>query len=120
MQSDVLEKIVRNAPPLEKDVYVYRGIGKLPRKLGLEVGTEFRDKGFVSTALSTKLENFNDMATFIKIRVPKGTRALFVDSISVHNERELILAPGAKFKINTIKEGKAGGPMYHVSATYNG
>lgn len=117
-RAERLTELIKNAPPLDKDVYVYRGISKSLQSMGVVENSEFIDKAFVSTSLNNKLDTFNDMNTFMRIKIPAGTRALFVESISkVKGEQELLLGPGSKFKINTIAHGGSGGPMYKVSAT---
>ena len=84
--------------PLEKDVTVFRG-GIDPGK-----GRVFRDKGFVSTTMDSKLLDNSSYDAIWEISVPKGTKSGYVSHASGTagtrmDERELLLQRGLKYKI---------------------
>jgi hypothetical protein len=109
-------KKAKTTEPIE----VYRGISG-DFYSGLKDGDVFEDKGFVST--STDLDtadNFarGDAKAIMKVQVPKGSRAISVDSLSVfkkggaavRSENEILLDRGGKFKVISIKPGKGNQP----------
>ena len=102
---------------------VYRGIGPMDadRFAGLKVGDTFEDKAFVSTSTDKDTaDNFSrgDNPTIMHIQVPKGSKAISVDSMSVfrkgghatRSENEILLNRGGTFKVLSIKPGKRGQP----------
>lgn len=98
---------------LRTNVVVYRGFGWDRR---VKKGQIINDEGFVSTSvlksvadgwpLSVAREN-KLVPTIIEFVVPKGTNALFAESVTaVKEEYELLLARGQKLEIlSTRKEG---------------
>lgn len=109
----------RTTEPLE----VYRGIGPSDQDMfaGLKVGDSFQDKGYTSTSTDKDTaDNFSrgDNPTIMQIQVPKGSKAISVDSMSVfkkgghavRSENEILLNRGGSFKVVSIKPGKRGQP----------
>lgn len=101
-----------------EDCIVHRGIGSaLPKCLNISpsdllvnpdgiIGMRFVDKGFVSTGVST-----HDAWAGVKmhIYVPKGSKGMYVDPISMHpGEHELLLQRGCEFAIRAYSKGSNG------------
>ena len=94
--------------PLEKDMTVFRG-GIDPGK-----GKVFRDKGFVSTTMDSKLLDNSSYDAIWEISVPKGTNAGYVNHAAGTagtrmDEKELLLQRGLKYKI--ISRESVGGKV---------
>jgi hypothetical protein len=109
----------KTTEPLE----VYRGIGPSDSDMfaNLKAGDSFQDKGFVSTSTDKDTaDNFSrgDTPTMMQINVPKGSKAISVDSMSVfqkgghakRSENEILLNRGGSFKVLSIKPAKRGQP----------
>ena len=100
---------------LKSDTILYRGVGKndpIARRYNmgmLKVGTEFSDKGFVSTSTAQSVAQSFSAGTGLsyRIRARKGTRALPVESWSRNpGELETILKRGSKFRITGVDTSK--------------
>jgi hypothetical protein len=99
-----IDTAVRNAPPLEQDVLVFRAVSHkaMPK---IKTGAVVEDKGIVSTSVSSVVAGgfAADMSAepvMMAIRVPKGSRALYVDSISANpGEDEVLLPMGTKMRM---------------------
>jgi len=95
-----LDNLIRNAPPLTRDIHVYRGIKSafIPTKEG-----EKQTVDFISTSLSfPKATKFmEDKTCCIKhMLLKKGTKCLYLGEFSfVLNENEILLPPNTTFKI---------------------
>lgn len=109
----------KTTEPLE----VYRGIGPTDADMfaNLKVGDSYQDKGFVSTSTDVDTaDNFSrgENPTILHVQVPKGSKAISVDSMSVfkqgghaaRSENEILLNRGASYKVLSIKPGKRGQP----------
>jgi len=109
----------KTTEPLE----VYRGVGATEMDMfkDLKVGESFEDRGYGSTSTDKDTaDNFSrgDNPTILKIQVPKGSKAISVDSLSVfkkgghatRSENEILLNKDAKYKVVDIKPGKRGQP----------
>ncbi len=102
-----LSKSITKSPALDNDTIVWRGLEKRSTFTGamkLRVGAIIEDKGFVSVGMAQ--ESVGDFLSgasgaIMKIRLPKGTRALNPTSItgSGASEAELILQKGTKFRV---------------------
>lgn len=97
-----LASIINNAPPLEADLLVYRGITNdyFPKKDNM-----FLNKRFISTTYALHAA-FNFMGDFncclLQILLPKGTRCLFMPIVSVYpDECEILLPITTIFKISS-------------------
>lgn len=91
-----LDEAFKRAPNVPENLIVNRGI---PSSViaGLNKGDVFQDKGFVSTTISPKTQFGN---TQVEIRVPKGSKGIYVASISAYDtEYELLLNRGTKFRV---------------------
>ena len=84
----IIQKITKNAPPLENDIYVYRGINsnnisrdKKQRSFSIDFQIAV---GFTRESSKTPI--------LIRVLVPKGTRILFIPTLSAFDhEMEVIL-----------------------------
>lgn len=93
-----IDKSFNNAPPIPKNMIVYREMSGEPLA-GLKPGDVFQDKGFVSTTIKSDL-NFAPGASKLEIRVPKGSKGIYIQSISQYkSEQEMLLNRGSKFKV---------------------
>lgn len=109
-----------SAKPMDKTLY--RGMsGYEPDDLGLYVGAEFTDKGFVSTSGSVdeakkfaahdpsgKPQGDEAVGILFKINGAKGGKVLDLRGYSRYGEEELLLPRGAKFKVTSVKQGEPG------------
>lgn len=94
---------------LPADTILYRGVGGDSRDetfADMKVGDEFVDKGFISTSGDEKIakrfakrESGMHGSTVIKIRAPKGLRAIFPDPFYTGGETEILLARGTRFRV---------------------
>lgn len=91
-----LDKTFSNAPTVPENIVVYRGMS--PRLLtGLNPGDTFIDNGYTSTTIS---KNASYRGTKVQIRVPKGTKGIYIAKVSSFpNEKELLLNRGLKFRL---------------------
>lgn len=106
-------KIVAGMAPTTENVLVRRGVGLDAFGLGHTggaralaglrklVGTTFDDAGFSSTSIKRPFGG----DVVMNIKVPKGTPAAYVESITRYKgEYELLLPPGTKFKVNAVRQ----------------
>jgi len=121
-------KSIIDRKPLQQDVTVYRGFAdpnlvKQYLKHGKQSlqGMSYSDPAFLSTSLDKRvIKQFvednvekDNIAFTATIKLPKGTKAAYMDSIEGHgkvtkrklpNESELLLNPNQKLKIVGVKE----------------
>lgn len=107
----------KTAEPIE----VYRGIsGEFYSKL--KPGETFKDHAFVSTSADIDTaDNFarGEHKALMKVQVPKGSKAISVDSLSVfkkggaavRSENEILLNRGGSYKVVSIKPARPGQPQ---------
>lgn len=92
--------------PLNENIYVYRGIKIKPESL--KVNGMIENKGFISTSIyKYDAGNFGiGTGTIIKIKVNKGTKALYIgDKTSFKkNEHELLFGRNHSIKIIKIEK----------------
>lgn len=124
---DLLERTMEtHGEPAPK--VVYRGIsGYDPEELGLEVGAEFTDLGFVSTTRSSKEAKKFAMAGESKLEGEavgivfrintKEQRSLDLARFSRYGEEETLLKRGQRFKVTHVKKGAPGETLSNVSMT---
>lgn len=97
---NTLNKLIIEAPKLDKDIIVYRGVTKMP----FQPGDTIPIKGFLSTSVHIGVAlNFarGTSPTLLVIHVPAGTPCLFNSFASWDSqEAEIIFPPG----INIIVE----------------
>lgn len=86
---------------LRHDLTVTRAFGEYNQDLRrLKTGDTFTDAGFVSTTILPAGLDWGIGDTNVKIRVPKGTKALWTRSIALHpEESELLLGRGVTFRV---------------------
>lgn len=109
-----IDDVFDQTPPLDKPIRVYRGVS--PSVINkLHPGDEFRDDGFVSTSIGS------DSAfpgAEVEIRLPAGTRALYLDTISMHTgEQELLIDRSYKYKVLEVKRASYLSPPYDDNPT---
>jgi len=103
---------------LDRDVVAYRGVTETVAG-NLKSGQKFRDKGYVSTSLDSKVAGTfakRGRGTVLEVRIPKGSHALYMDAAlgSSRGEKELLLGRGAVFSI----DGRSSSG--HLIADYQG
>lgn len=105
--SIALKKAIAKAPPLPEDITVYRGFSA--DQFGeLQSGMTIKDKGFVSTSLTSKDVGSVGKAkspAVATIKIPKGFK------VGAGTARELIIPPGSSFRVGSVT--KKGG-VTHV------
>lgn len=89
---------IYTAPRLDKNLIVYRQvceemINDLERET--KKGLPYHEKGFLSTSLlkSSCLKECGDQPYMLKIYVPSGTPAIYVNSVTFKCEEELLFPP---------------------------
>lgn len=129
--SDSIKKV-----KTEEDMIVYRGIS--PSALGLQndkeykelVGKTVRDKGFMSSSISSDMaNNFAEKkiiggkivhGAVFEIAVPQGTNGVFADGRSnLEGECEFIMQKNSGIKIVDVKVSRVGKPTV-IMAEYVG
>ncbi len=97
-----LYRIISNAPMLEHDLYVYRGERNFYHS---KDETKFVVPTFHSTSINPDIAiNFSKIhGVFKRIKVQKGTKCIYIQSMSQFNEVEILTNPGTVFEINNIK-----------------
>ncbi len=132
LEADAINSAIADAPRLETDEVVFRGVSV--EALGLDMesddyetdvanlkGRAFTDKGIVSTSFQSEIaDNFVDQRTSnarMVIRVPKGSSALAPGALA-HNahERELLLPSGTDFEIESTSIDKEGFVTVYATA----
>lgn len=85
------------------------GIGQAtPQNVGNFIGAVVEDKGFMSTS-PVPGGGFTFMDIEYIIKLPQGSQAMYVDSISKHmGEQELLINCGGKFRIEGVEFDKYG------------
>lgn len=94
---NVLSSIFTEKTELKDDITVVRTFGRHIEEIkDLEIGDEFTDNGFCSTRGLIQ----GNLTENIEIRVPKGTRALYLENITeTPGEFEVLLNAGTKFQV---------------------
>lgn len=104
----VIEKAIKDAPPLQSNTMLFRGVQGAGEKFfsNLEVGTQYEESSFISTSAnagvaSSMLSSFySNSGVIINISAPKGTPGLSTAPYSVHSiESEFLLLPNTKFEV---------------------
>lgn len=96
---------------LPEDVTAYRGFRKNPYKDNTRlIGSIITDKGFVSASLVKKVTEIHgatwEEGVMMKLRIPKGTKAGYLDKVRWKKEAELLLPRNSKFKVLSIGKEK--------------
>ena len=117
----LVNNAIHDAPSLSNDITVYRGVDA--GVLGIKAenpdfeflspklaGAVFTDGGIISTSISSsEAKRFDPNGVVLAVRVPKGSKALYVDDISTHpGERELLLPMDTKFTILDVQRPVTG------------
>jgi hypothetical protein len=104
--------------PIPESVEVHRGVADFDFIKGFKprdprfaasyqdlVGRTHEEPGYTSTSLG-KEPAFNTYAFRLHLKVPEGTPGLWLGKESIYpNQRELILAPGVKYRITKVTLG---------------
>ena len=85
---------------LSEPAYVFRGVKSNVFDSDDMTGSEFTDNGYTSTSLiETGSTQYGD--TVMRISLPKGAKAIYLDKIGPPHEYEMLLDRGSKFKITS-------------------
>jgi phage gp29-like protein len=103
----LLDKAMNEASPLKRPILVHRGLARLPKVM--KEGSEFTDKGFVSTTSDMAVAlHFKRKAGFIvRIAIPAGHRVLAMGhATGNYDEEEILLPRGGRFRVSkVVQEG---------------
>ncbi len=118
---DAIQSAFRKAEGLPTAATLYRGLNTPPA--GAKVGAVFSDKAPASTSFSKAAwakTGFDQSKHILKITAPKGTKAIPLHKTMHKNnpykkQKEMLLAPGTKMKINKISTNSKGQTVYEVS-----
>ncbi len=120
-QINQLKSAFAKAEGLPTAATLYRGLNTPPA--GAKVGAVFSDKAPASTSFNRKAweqTGFDRAKHILKITAPKGTKAIPLHKTMHKNnpykkQKEMLLAPGTKMKINSITTNAKGQTIYDVS-----
>ncbi|WSA78199.1 protein phosphatase [Streptomyces sp. NBC_01799] len=99
---------VMSSRPVPDDIMVVRGTGLGHLKLASPfemLGETYPDAGYTSTSLGDHpVSSFKGKEAILRLRVPKGTPALWLERVSHFDvsERELLLARGTEYKVTRV------------------
>lgn len=118
---DNIKSAFRKAEGMPSNAVLYRGLSTPPP--GAKVGATFSDKAPSSTSFSRKAwekTGFDQSKHILKITAPKGTKAIPLHKTMHKNnpykkQKEMLLAPGTKMRINKITKNEKGQTVYEVS-----
>ena len=105
-----LTKLIKSAPKLNSSKIIFRFIKSVPANLKrIKVGDVYVENSFMSCTRKPHVDAINEQFGFIllKINLPENFPGccLSIESDSVFpEEKEIILAPGSKFKLNSIDD----------------
>lgn len=104
-----LTQAIKDAPPLKRDVTVHRALSA-SQFAGAKPGDVISDKGFTSTAIDRDVSMVGRGGGQVTalIRLPAGTHA------AAGSSRELVLPPGARFKVSDV-DGKGNLSLDYLS-----
>ena len=111
-----IQRIIYSSELLE-DIIVYRTsrsqiYSKETSTYNLKIGDTYFQPFFVSTTIykgATFLTNFTNFETGLGafvIRIPKGSKVLYINNCSLYKEYEVLLPLGCSFKINAVDDNK--------------
>jgi hypothetical protein len=116
-----MQTLIKNAPEMDKDYFIYRFVTSDDYIKDLNIGDYFIDPGFVS-ATRDPFYNAGSSQIFgmilIKIHIPKGKKGvgLFVENFSHFVlEQEIIFNPFSKFKLISINKNFK---YYHINKQF--
>ena len=97
-----IDRIIKDAPPLPRNLYVFRGINQPYHQTGSMHG-RFDNHGFLSTSLNPDAAAFyrdSKGCCILHILLPKHTRALVLFPVSYFPwEAEILLPEGTQFHL---------------------
>jgi hypothetical protein len=111
VQSD-LDAAIAKAPPFKQDVFVSRGIDGEAKEVlfaNAKTGDIISDKGFMSTTTeqATKKNFVTDTGAELRIKAPKGTRGLTMDTAETKfSEGEILFPRDTKLKVVSVSQGR--------------
>lgn len=98
---------------LADDLLAYRGVNPGKFLDSLKPGAIIHEPGFMSTTLDkTWAEHFGNHGGVIKIRIPKGTHAIYLDALKQMYQAEMLLNRGYALRIDSIDEIKYGDTIF--------
>jgi hypothetical protein len=105
----LISTAIAKSPPSTRHVTVFKGIENVPVDwLAVPVGRilPHTERGLVSTSFDKSVgktfmsSRVQDRSVLLTLSLPKGTRGLFVQSVSqFEDENELILPHGSRFRV---------------------
>lgn len=103
-----LKPVIDRTKPLTEPIIVFRGVNtQYGNELwGAGVGSEYQDKGFVSTTFEHS-KSYSFGSTRLEITVPAGGKGLAIDGLYQRQESEFLLQAGTKFRITGYDENPA-------------
>lgn len=122
-----LEQIIENAPQTPVDIVVYRAVYPYFADVLIannKKGCDTRERGFMSASLSFETlvgtEEFESMSDILKIYVPRGRSAVYIDAIKPdnsglgmgRNEMELLFLPGISLRMIKYPYCRKGKTIY--------
>lgn len=115
---DNFEKTYEKLEPIAEDVTTYSG-AKIPeRDLEKMVeGAEWSDAGYSSTSRSKEIaETFSTNVLFIYSLKGGNQDAKDISNYSLHNESEILVNKGSKFKITKTEKGPDGALLVYLES----
>lgn len=103
-----LQRILNNAPELTNDMYVYRGISTnyfQTDNTGVYIQPTFSSNS-LSYDTARSFGAFSSESTLTRINIPKGTRCLYIQSVSTLGEVEVLFNTCVKYTIEKITTAK--------------
>jgi ADP-ribosyltransferase exoenzyme len=124
---DATERLDESMSTLQQDTLLFRGIPPsafgvtaLPRpeqesELKALIGSVKRDYGFMSTSYSSASPPSTNTRVLLKIKAPKGTKALFAQPYSSFGEeQEVLLGRGQQIKVENVTPVSKNGTVQFV------
>lgn len=104
-----LNSLIRNSPPLISNKLIFRYVKNDDFLKGIKIGEYYIENSFMSCTRKPNINSMNDSFGFIllKIIIPSDIKGscLSIESDSLFpEEKEIIIAPGSKFKLIGIDE----------------
>ena len=112
-----MDEAFKSAPGVSENIKAWRGIDNFEAvfgdvKAGDLVGKKFIDQGYMSTSLNKRFStgSFSNprFGASMEIRVPKGSKTVWVDHISTKNagEAEMLMPRGSEFRILEVSSDR--------------
>jgi ADP-ribosyltransferase exoenzyme len=93
-----IDAVMNESPGAPTNMLVYRGVST--RYKDFQPGDIFQDNGYPSTSISEYNADSWKSGGTLEIRVPKGHKGIYIDTISnAPQEQEFLLPRGTKFRV---------------------